>query len=135
MTNGTRLLLGDTSGLMEATGEPLRVDGPWRPLDAVLTVSVSVAGFFGRVLLEGSLDEGPADDSWFPIRLSTDPEGALLFPLPEDVATGTTGTFAFSFRARLIWLRARMDRENVVPPPDPDEIDRVGIVRHVLLVR
>lgn len=136
MPDTTRLLLGDTTGLVEAVGDPVRVGGPWRPLDGNLTIAVSVAGFYGRVVVEGSVDADASEDSWFPIRLDTvDPEGALLFPLPTDVAKGTTGTFAFTVRARLLWMRARMDRANVVPPPPPGEIDSYGIVRHVLLVR
>ena len=134
MPNLVRTLLSNTSGQVAVTGDPIPTNGPWRPLDGVHTVAVTVQAFHGRVLIEATLVEEPTDVDWFPIRLSGTGD-ALEFPFPEDITTGTTGTFAFTFRGRFRWLRARMDRNNIAPPPDPSQIDLYGHVERIVLAR
>ena len=135
MPNLVRVLLGDTTGQVEATGNPVPADGPWRPVDGMHTLAITVAGFHGRIIVEATLAPEPTDDDWFPIRLTDDPEGALVLPEPENAATGSTGTYAFTFRGRFRWLRARMDRNNIIPPPDPADIDKYGIVQQIVVSR
>lgn len=134
------LLLNTTSGKFNVTGEPQKGAGYSNTIGNNHTVSITLNNFTGRIYIEGSLSVDPAESDWFAIALE---DGLPYVQFPKNIikpvgplnaygtATGDTGSFAYNFTGNFIWLRARVDRTYLVPPPtDPD---RVGSVTKILL--
>lgn len=98
------------------------------------TVSMSVVNFTGRIYIEGSLSSDPTEQDWFPIRLLNEPD-YVEFPrniqAPTGASNGDTSVLAFSFSGNYIWIRARVDRNYLVP--FPQDAEYVGAVRYILL--
>ena len=98
------------------------------------TVSISLSNFIGRVYIEGSLSIEPTEIDWFPIDLVANNE-YLQFPQDKNRPTGAnggdSGTVAYSFSGNYIWLRARVNRDYLIPYPMNDQF--VGQVEKVLL--
>lgn len=107
-------MMPSTEGQANFTGPAVRSHGWYGYSDGYHSVSVHVNRLVGRVIIEASLAEQPGDKDWFPIELDGQPH--LDFPRmpgrPND-NTGDTGVFGFSFRANVIWLRARLDRSHL----------------------
>lgn len=129
------LMMSDTSGQVAVIGEKVPADSWYAPTDGSHTVEIRVASFHGRVGIQGTLVEEPEEADWFPINL--DGTNAWLeFPLEGDEATGTTGTFAYVFEGKFVWLRAVMDRGNLPPGlVTQDNVLAYGSVIRILLAR
>jgi Collagen triple helix repeat (20 copies) len=122
------VLLNTTSGQLNVTGDKQHGAGYNNSIGNSHTVSVSLNDFTGRVYIEGSLATDPQGGDWFPIPLV----GLPYIQFPRDPAKptsnhlGDTGTVAYSFSGNFIWLRARVDRTYLNPPPvNPDLVGSV----------
>jgi len=127
-------LLPTTSGLLNTTGTPSKGAGYNNSIGNSHTVMISLANFTGRIYIEGSLATRPTDSDWFSIAL-TNQTDYVQFPqspaAPTSGYTGDSGNYSYSFVGNYIWLRARVDRSYLNPPPsDPD---LVGSVIQILL--
>lgn len=126
-------LLGSTSDQINVTGIKQRGAGYNNSVGNNHTVSIGLINFTGRVYIQGSIASDPTDLDWFDI-----PIGRLTpyvqFPIDPAYPTGTTGDtgiVAYNFSGNYIWIRAKIDRTYLVPPPtDPYY---VGSIQQILL--
>jgi hypothetical protein len=133
----TTTVMTNTDGQYRATSLPVQANGWYSFTDGLHTVSIQTQNFTGRVYLEGSLATDPQDTDWFTIPLGGldyaefpqrkgDPSGML----------GDTGTVAFSFRANIMWVRARMERSYFMPDePTLDQLGKYGVINKIILSR
>jgi hypothetical protein len=127
-------LLDSTTTEINVTGTQQRGAGYSNAIGCNHTVSIAVANFIGRIYIEGSLETWPTDTDWFPIQLIGEIP-YLQFPQNQNAPTGDGGgdtdVVAYSFSGNYIWIRARVDRTYLVPPPTDPTL--VGAVRYILL--
>jgi hypothetical protein len=133
-------LLDTTSGKINVTGEAQRGAGFSNTIGNNHTVSIQLNNFTGRIFIEGSIASKPGEDDWVPIPLKG-PNDYLQFPIDPHkpigdlsaygAATGDTGTYAYGFTGNYIWIRARVDRTYITPPPVNDAL--VGAVIKILM--
>lgn len=127
------VLLNTTSGYINFTGERQKAAGYTNAIGNSHTVSVTLANFTGRIYIEGSLASNPGDGDWFPINVGA---GTPYLQYPANFSNsynyvGDSGTFVYNFSGNFMWVRARVDRTYMVPPPvDPVAI---GAVQRVWL--
>jgi len=117
------ILLNTTAGTINVTGDKQKAAGYSNSIGNSHTVSITLNNFTGRVWIEGSLASDPTDSDWFPIPIGNGVPYAQ-FPVnpaaPTSYITGDSGTFVYSFSGNFIWVRARVDRTYLIPPPvDP----------------
>lgn len=127
-------LLDSTSTEINVTGFKQKGAGYSSSIGCNHTVSISISNFIGRIYIEGSLATCPDDDDWFPIYLIPH-QDYIQFPLipnaPSGSNNGDTGVVAYSFSGNYIWLRARVNRDYLLP--FPQNAAYVGAVRYILL--
>jgi hypothetical protein len=122
------LLLDTTSGKINVTGLKQKAAGYNNSIGNSHTVSITLDDFIGRVWIEGSLNADPQEGDWFPIPLGN---GVPYLQYPMDPAkptgyTGDSGSYPYSFAGNYIWVRARVDRTYLNPPPVvPDYVGAV----------
>lgn len=98
---------------MSYTGDPVRVDFYSGVTQNLHTVSATVSDFVGRIFIEATLNIDPSTNEWFPIYLTSGtpyrqyPFNSLA---PSGNNGGDTATEGFTFRANILYLRARIDR-------------------------
>jgi len=92
---------------MTYTGDRHKGDGYYGYSDGLHTVSFHVSNFIGRIYLQATLVEQPAETDWFDIELK------LTTPYIE-FATQTTTTEGATFTGNFVWLRAKIDRNHLV---------------------
>lgn len=119
------------------SSDPIKADGYYGQTDGVHTVSVSVANFVGRIHLEGTLANNPTEDDWFPIYL-TSGNSYREYPINSAAPSGSnfigdTITEAWTFRANILYLRARVDRTALNPLPTSYDSSQHGTVTKILL--
>ena len=130
------IMLGDTNGQFEVTGNKVRGDGYYGFPDGNHTISVHLQNFTGRIWLEGSLASEPrtddcnlefdVDTDWFAISL------AVSTPYLEYEAE--TSSIAYSFQGNFVWLRIKLDRSYIEPVPENEsDLAQLGNIRKVLL--
>lgn len=130
------ILLPNTSDKSSMVGNPVQADGWYGFSEGLHTVSIHVANFTGRVGIQASLALEPTEDDWFDIWLK---EGTpyLEFPLnhghPTGNLQGDTANLALTFKANVLWIRARMDRDylDVEEPYDGS----YGVINKIVLSR
>jgi hypothetical protein len=127
-------LLDSTTTEINATGPKQKGAGFSNTIGCNHTVSMSVANLIGRIYIEGSLATDPTEEDWFPIKLVGNLD-FIEFPRNPNAPTGNgrgdTSVLAFSFSGNYIWIRARLDRNYLIP--FPQDTQYVGAVRYVLL--
>lgn len=84
------------------TSEKVKGDGYYGFADGLHTMSFHVVNFTGRVHLEATIVENPAETDWFPIELNN--LTAYLQFTAESVTKGT------SFEGNFVYLRVKVDR-------------------------
>jgi hypothetical protein len=128
------VLLPTTSGKVNVTGEKQKGAGYTNFLGGSHTVAISLNNFSGRIYIQASLADNPADDDWFPVFLQSDMP-FVQFPRdlfnPSGLYGGDTGTFAYTFVGNYVWLRAIVNRDYLTPTPINDST--VGSVSEILL--
>ena len=138
------LLLTSVQEQLDYVGVPVRADGWYGYPDGLHTVAIYVQNFVGRVYIEGSLSIQPTDCDWFAIRLIHDAE-YIQYPInpnnPSSVFVGgasavygDTSVLGFTFKANILWIRARVHRTYVFEPTlSPDRIGMLGNVTKIVL--
>lgn len=130
------ILLPNTSDQINVVGEPVHADGWYGFSEGLHTVSIHTANFTGRILIQASLALEPTEEDWFDIWLR---EGMpyLEFPFNPSAPTGhmdgDTSNLAFTFKANILWVRAKLDRSylDVVAPYD----GHYGSINKIVLSR
>jgi hypothetical protein len=84
------------------TSEKVKGDGYYGFADGLHTMSFHVSNFTGRIHLEATIVEDPAETDWFPIDL-----GNLTAYLQFTAETATKGS---SFEGNFVYLRVKVDR-------------------------
>lgn len=127
-------LLDSTTTEINVTGTKQKGAGFSNTIGCNHTVSISVANFIGRVYIEGSLANDPTEEDWFPIQLRGTSD-YIQYPINPNAPTGAnngdTSVTAYSFSGNYIWIRARVNRDYLVP--FPQDTLYVGAVRYILL--
>lgn len=125
-----------SQSVLSYTGDKQKADGYYGQTDGLHTVSARVTNFVGRIYLEGSLATDPASTDWFPIYL-TSGNTFRQYPVTSvpsgSNALGDTTTEAWTFRANLLWVRARVDRSYITPVPANYDVALHGTVDKILL--
>lgn len=133
-------LLDTTSGSINVVGAPQKGAGYANTIGNNHTVSFSLNNFVGRIYIEGSLAQNPTDIDWVPIPLYNslpyvqfprDPARPIGDLNASGNAVGDTGNFVYNFTGNFIWIRARVDRTYMIPPPT--NWVEVGAVIKILL--
>jgi hypothetical protein len=126
-------LLSTTVDQLNVTGPKQRGAGYNNTIGNNHTVSISLDNFTGRIYIQGTLSLNPQEADWFNIPLN----GSIPYmEYPQDRAlptgqTGDSGVYAYSFSGNYIWLRAKVDRTYLVPPPTDSGF--VGYCKQILL--
>ncbi len=128
------LLMSNTTGFWNKTGDAVRADGWYGNVDGLHTMSIYVSNFRGRVYLEGSLAEKPEETDWFPIQLPELDNIYIQYPIgtPTGENGGDTSVTAYNFTFNLTWVRMRMDRSYIAEPA-LDQYATYGLVVKALL--
>lgn len=127
------ILLSTTNEQINVTGQKQKGAGYNNTIGNNHTVSISLSNFTGRIYIQGSLARDPGELDWFDIPIGTT---APYVQYPLDPAyptgqTGDTGNYAYSFSGNYVWVRAKIDRTYLVPPPSNSYL--VGEVLQILL--
>jgi hypothetical protein len=134
--SATSVTLLSNQNELSYAGDKIKADGYYGKSDGVHTVSATLTNFQGRIHLEGTLALDPTDSDWFPIYL-TSGNSFREYPVTSvpsgSNALGDTVTEAWTFRANLVWLRARVDRTALVPAPTQYDSSLHGTVDKILL--
>lgn len=127
-------LLSSTTMQVNATGQKQKGPGYSNTVGSGCTVSIATINLKGRVYIEGSLSTDPKEDDWFPIQFIPDHD-YVQFPrnpnAPTGIGGGDTSVVAYNFSGNYIWLRARLDRNYLVPYPT--DAAYVGAIKYILL--
>jgi hypothetical protein len=143
------VILPDTTGMLNAVGSPFRVQS----YNNFYTLQVTVNNFTGALYIEASLEKQPTENGWFYIFLNGNipyfsfpanpnhPTGFLGLSAShgfEDTNSpspiGDTGNLSFSFQVNALFIRARMDRGFIQPPPtNIYQIQAFGNIEQVIL--
>lgn len=142
------ILLSGTGGYVDMAGPQIPANGYYGFNDGLHTISIFVQNFIGRVYIEASLENNPAETDWFPIIINPTGDPFLQFPINPANPTGDptyggdTAVLGFSFTYNILWLRARMDRSHYLisePWTDTqflaDHLSDYGVVKKILLAR
>jgi hypothetical protein len=127
-------LLDSTTTELNVTGQKQKGAGYNNTVGCNHTVSIATINMKGRVFIEGSLSTDPTYIDWFPIQLLPG-QDFIQFPLNPNNPTGSSGgdstVVAYNFSGNYIWIRARLDRNYLIPyPADPQF---VGAIKYILL--
>ena len=126
-------LLTTTTDQLNVTGLKQRGAGYNNTVGNNHTVSISLSNFTGRIYIQGSLARDPGPLDWFNIPIGTT-AAYVQYPLDPALPTGSTGdtgNYAYSFSGNYVWVRAKVDRTYLVPPPTDSYF--VGEVLQILL--
>ena len=101
-------IIWSTGTDFNVTSDKVRGDSFYGYTDGLHTIAFVIAGFIGKIYVEGTLATDPVENDWFAINL----DGATV---PLVYAAATTGTTARSFEGNFIFLRVRLDRSHITP--------------------
>lgn len=130
-------LLGDTSGQLNVVGQPVKADGFYGFSDGLHTISVKLDNFTGRFYLEATLELNPKEGDWFPIMLSS-MHPYVEYPIDPLMPTsgdhGDSGVDSFVIEGNFVFVRAKINRDYVVPQPiTPEDLAQLGSITRALM--
>lgn len=129
-------LLNDTSGQLNVVGPAVKADGFYGFSDGLHTISVKLDNFTGRFFIEATLELHPTESDWFPVMLSS-AHPYVEYPVNPHMPSGSrgdTGVDAFVIEGNFVFVRARINRDYVVPVPiTPDDLAELGSVTQALM--
>lgn len=129
-------LMGDSSGHLNLTGPAVKADGFYGFSDGIHTISAKLDNFTGRLYIEATLELHPCESDWFPIMLSS-MNPYMEYPMNPNMPSGTQGDTvldSFVIQGNFVFVRARIDRDYVVPVPvTPDDLALLGSVSQILM--
>ena len=104
---------GGDSTIQTVTGEKFKGDGYYGRSDGLHTVQVDLAGFIGKVAMQGTLATNPVEADWFTLVLdsgkqSVDTTGLVATQSITSVeyTSATTNTKKYNFIGNYVWVRA-----------------------------
>ena len=128
------ILLESTTLQVNVSGNKQKGAGYSNTIGCNHTVSFATINLIGRVYIEGSLASEPSEADWFPIQLISN-QDYVQFPTDPRAPTGASGgdssVVAYNFSGNYIWLRARLNRDYLVPYPM--DASFVGAIKYILL--
>lgn len=129
-------LMGDSSGQLNLTGPAVKADGFYSFSDGIHTISAKLDNFTGRLFIEATLNLHPTENDWFPIMLSS-MHPYMEYPANPQMPTGSRGDTvmdSFVIQGNFVFVRARINRDYVVPQPvTPDDLALLGSVSQILM--
>jgi hypothetical protein len=137
MSKTSILMLPNTQGQLNYTGDAMRADGWYGFTDGLHTLAIYIVNFTGRLWIEASLADNPTDEDWFPVQVRN--QDYMQFPQDPLRPTGQRGsgdsaTIGLNIVGNYTWLRARVDRSYFNPQPtQQQDIFALGYVDHILL--
>jgi hypothetical protein len=106
--------IGDSS-LQSLISNPFKGDGYYSRSDGLHTIQVSIAGFIGKISIQGTLAVNPVESDWFTVELGTgamsvDTTGLLTEQNITSVeyTSPTTNSKSYNFIGNYVWVRARV---------------------------
>lgn len=150
MARQSLVLMCNPPPVLIYTSDPIRVDVWYSNAQHLHTIQIVASNFRGLVSVEASIMTKPSENDWFAIPLNGNPfieyprslDKTIRAYVPIDLnntgtginAIGETSTTGLSFTGRYVWMRAKIDRSQVVPM-DASElmIAQVGIIDRILL--
>ena len=111
------VLMPDTGQNLDVIGLKYKGDG-YLHGDGLHTVGMYMSSFIGRIFIQGTLAEDPAEEDWFNIMLDGD---SLSYQQFDD---NTDGLLAKNFTGNFLWIRAKIDRSYLVNP-DPQTLGSI----------
>ena len=134
------IMMTNTGQNHNLVGDAKRADSYYGRTDGLHTIQVIVNNFTGSFGVQGTLATEPTEADWFDINLNANRNVSSASPyvtFPENPAepTGQTGdntTLAFTFVGNFVWLRAILDRSNLIEP-EPTNPAPYGNIDRVLL--
>ena len=88
------------------TGERWKGDGFYGYADGLHTISFHFSAFVGRIYIDATLEENPAESDWFPIDLTINTKYI-------EASSATTDTRGVTIEGNFVYLRARVDRSHL----------------------
>lgn len=119
MIRTANMLIGQN--VLDQTGTATRADGYYGFADGLHTVAFYLKNFRGRLYLEGTVSDDPAESDWFPIGL----EGELPY---INVTTAATEIKSYNVIGNFVFLRARVQRSHL-----PGVASEYGICERAVL--
>lgn len=106
--------IGDSS-LQSLISNLFKGDGFYSRSDGLHTIQVSIAGFIGKISIQGTLAVNPTESDWFTVELGTgamsvDTTGLLTEQNITSVeyTSPTTNSKSYNFTGNYVWVRARV---------------------------
>jgi hypothetical protein len=103
---------GDSANTV-ITGEKFKGDGYYGRSDGLHTVQVDLAGFIGKVAMQGTLATNPVEADWFTLVLdsgkqSVDTTGLVATQSITSIeyTSVITNTKNYNFTGNYVWVRA-----------------------------
>tara|TARA_B110000881_G_scaffold29755_1_gene22208 strand:- start:77 stop:481 length:405 start_codon:yes stop_codon:yes gene_type:complete len=103
---------GDSANTV-ITGDKFKGDGYYGRSDGLHTVQVDLAGFIGKVAMQGTLATNPVEADWFTLVLdsgkqSVDTTGLVATQSVTSVeyTSVTTNSKSYNFTGNYVWVRA-----------------------------
>lgn len=129
-------LMGDSSGQLNLVGPAVKGDGFYGFSDGIHTISAKLDNFTGRLYIEATLELHPTENDWFPVMLSS-LNPYMEYPANPLMPTGTqgdTGVDSFVIQGNFVFVRARINRDYVVPTPiTSEDLAQLGSVSRILM--
>ena len=101
MANSETILSANThsgdSAVTVVTGTKYKGDGYYGRSDGFHTVQVDLAGFIGKVAMQGTLATNPVEADWFTVYTQA-------YPVVDEI--GTTTSVITNFTGNYVWIRA-----------------------------
>lgn len=135
------VMMTNTGQNHNLTGDAIRADGYYGRSDGIHTVQVTVNNFTGSFGIQGTLATEPTENDWFDINLNANRNvstASAYVSFPQNPAEptgqiGDDGTQAFTFVGNFVYLRAILDRSNIVEPSNLAAQTNLGNIDRVLL--
>jgi len=135
------VMMTNTGRNHNLVGDAIRADSYYGRTDGIHTVQVTVNNFTGSFGIQGTLATEPTESDWFDINLNANRNVSsaspyVTFPLNPLAPTGQIGddaTVAFTFVGNFTFLRAILDRSNIVEPSTLSATTDLGNIDRVLL--
>lgn len=126
MSKSSILMMANSQGKWELVGEPVRADGWYGMTDGLHTVSATLVGFVGSIVIEAAITTEPREDDWFVVNCNKNQE-------PLNFTLSSTGTYGFNVTGSFVWLRARLKRSHLGVEPSQEQLEGYGYVDRILI--
>lgn len=125
-------LLKPMDEIITIIGDPVKIDRG--TTNGLHTVAIKVQNFRGRIKIQASLLSNPTDNDWFSVLPNGDDYKEYPSLSYRSQYLGETSTYGFNFSSNVVWIRAIVDRDYLIPPlSSPMYISTFGLVDYILI--